>query len=206
MIQDLPCSGFKFLNDKEVSRFDLDSIVENSLIGYILEVDLEYCKGLHNSHSDYPLCPEKIEVAPDMLFKYCKDVADWYGIKVGGVKKLIPNLGDKVKYVVHYKNLKYYLSFGMKLVKIHRILSFKQSDWLKRYVDFNTEKRKQSNDEFNKGLYKLLNNCIYGKSIENQRKRINVKLVNDKKVYQRCVNKPNFRSQKIFDKNFQRQY
>ena len=87
-----------------------------------------------------------------------KDIADWYGIKVGGVKKLIPNLGDKLKYVVHYKNLQYYLSLGMKLVKIHRILSFKQSNWLKKYVDFNTEKRKQSNDEFNKNLYKLLNN------------------------------------------------
>ena len=69
----------------------------------------------------------------------------------------------------------------MKLVKIHKILSFKQSDWLKIYIDFNTEKRKQGDDEFNKNLYKLLNNCIYGKSIENQRKRINVKLISDKK-------------------------
>ena len=90
----------------------------------------------------------------------------------------------------------------MKLVKIHRILSFKQSDWLKSYVDFNNEKRKQSSDEFNKGLYKFLNNCIYGKSIENQRKRTNVKLISDNKTYFRCVNKPNFISQKIFDKNF----
>ena len=90
----------------------------------------------------------------------------------------------------------------MKLVKIYRILSFKQSNWLKPYVDFNTEKRKQSNNEFNKGLYRLLNNCIYGKSIENQRKRMNVKLISDKRIYQKCVNKPNFISQKIFDKNF----
>ena len=69
----------------------------------------------------------------------------------------------------------------MKLVKIHRILSFKQINWLKTYVDFNTEKRQENSDEFNKGLYKLLNNCIYGKSIENQRKKNNVKLINDKK-------------------------
>ena len=102
--------------------------------------------------------------------------------------KLIPNLGDKDKYVVHYKNLEYYLSLGMKLVKIHRILSFKQSNWLKKYVDVNAEKRKQSTDEFNKNLNKLLSNCIYGKSIENQRKRMNVKLINDKKAYQRFVN------------------
>ena len=113
---------------------------------------------------------------------------------------MIPNLADKIKDVVHYKNLQYYLSLGMKLIKIQRILSFKQSNWLKKY--FNTKKRQESTDEFNKNLYKLLNHCIYGKSIENQRKRINVKLINDKKTYQRCVNKPNFVSFKIFDKSF----
>ena len=90
----------------------------------------------------------------------------------------------------------------MNLVKIHRVLSFKQSNWLESYADFNTEKRQKSPDEFNKNLYKLLNNFIYDKSIESQRKIMNVKYINCKKVYQRCVNKPNFISQKIFDKNF----
>ena len=104
MIQGLPQSSFKFLSQKEIDKFHLN-VSENSPIGYILEVDLKYCKELHDSHSDYPLCPEKIEVNSDMLSKYCKDIADWYDIKVGGVKKLIPNLGDKVKYVVHYKIL-----------------------------------------------------------------------------------------------------
>ena len=85
-----------------------------------------------------------------MLSSYCNSIADQYGIKVGGVKKLIPNLGDKVKYVVHYKNLEYYLSLGMKLFKIHRILSFKQSCT----VDFNTEKGKQSSCEFDKNFFK----------------------------------------------------
>ena len=172
------------------------------MIGYILKVDLIYPVNLHESHNDYPLCPEKIEINSDMLSIYCKDIADWYDIKVGGVNKLIPNLSDKINYVVHYKNLQYYLPLGMKLVKIYRILSFKQSSWLKSYADFNTKKRQGSTDEFSKQLHKLLNNCIYGKSIENQRKRMNLKLINDKKVYQRCVNKPHFISQKIFDKNF----
>ena len=85
-----------------------------------------------------------------MLSKYFRDIANKYGIKVGGVKKLIPNLGDKVKCVVHYRNLQYYLSLGMKLVKIHRILKFKQSNWLKEYIEFNTKKRQESTDEFNK--------------------------------------------------------
>ena len=91
---------------------------------------------------------------------------------------------------------------GKKLKKIHRILKFKQSKWLKGYTDFNTKKRQESGDEFSKGLYKLINNCIYGKSIENIRKRINIKLVNDKKKYLKTVNKPSFLSQKIIDKNF----
>ena len=85
-----------------------------------MECDLEYCKELHDLHNDYPLCPEKIEVSSNMLSKYCSDIANKYGIKVGGIKKLISNLGDKVEYVVHYKNLQYYLSLGMKLTKIHR--------------------------------------------------------------------------------------
>ena len=201
MIQDLPYCGFKFLSQKEIDEFSL-TVSENSPIGYILEVDLKYCKKLHDSHSDYPFCPEKIEISSDMLSKYCSEIADQYGIKVGAVKKLISNLGDKVKYVVHYKNLEYYLSLGMKLVKIHRTLSFKQSNWLRSYVDFNTEKRKQSSCEFDKNFFKLMINCEYGKSMENIRKRFNVKLINDQKTYLKYVNKPNFISQKVFDKNF----
>ena len=114
-----------------------------------------------------------------MLSKYCSDIADKYGIKVGGAKKLVPNLGDKVKYVVHYKNLQYYLSLGMKLEKVHRIVSFKQSDWLKQYVWFNTKKRQESSCEFDKNFFKVMINCIYGKSMENIKKRINVKSIND---------------------------
>ena len=202
MIQDLLHKDFKVLSEEEIKRFDLGSISENSKIGYILEVDLEYPQELHDLHDDYPLCPEKIEVKYEMLSKYCKDIVDSYNIKVGGVRKLISNLCDKVKYVVHYKNLKYYLSLSMKLKKIHRILKFKQKKCLKVFTDFNTKKRQESNDEFNKNLYKPLNNCIYGKSIENSRKEINVKLIDSKKSYFKIVNKPSFVSQKIIDKNF----
>ena len=117
-----------------------------------------------------------------MLNNYCKNIVDKYNIKVGNVKKLIPNLYDKVKYIVHNRNLQYSLKLGMKLIKIHRILSFKQKNWLKIFTGFNTKKRQESNDEFNKNKFnKFFNNCIYGKSIENPRKNINVKLLNDKK-------------------------
>ena len=198
----LPYEGFKFLSEEEIKVFDLYSAPENKLIGYILEADLKHPEELHDLHNDYPLCPEKIEVGYEMLSKYCKDIVNRCGIKVVGVKKLIPNLSDKLRPVDHYKNLLYYLALGVKLVKIHRTLSFKQSNCLRVFTDFNTEKRKESPDEFSKGLYKLLNNCICGKIMEKQRKRINVKLFNDKRKYQKIVSKPNFVSLKITDKNF----
>ena len=119
---------------------NVNSISEKSEIGYFLEVDLEYPDELHELHNDYPLALEKPAVSSDMLSKYCKKTADKYGMKVGDLKKLIPNLGSKTKYVLHYRNLRLYLSLGMKLTKIHRVLELRQSDSMKEYIDFNTEK------------------------------------------------------------------
>ena len=139
------------------------SIIEKSLIGYLLEVDLEHPDELHKLHNDYPLAPEKLAVSGDMLSKYCKEIADKYEIKVGDVKILIPNLGNKTSYVVHYRNLELYLSLGMKLTKIHRALKFKQSDWMKKYIDFNTEKRMNAANDFEKSFLKLMINSVYEK-------------------------------------------
>ena len=100
------------------------SINEKSLVGYLLEVDFEYPDKLHELHNDYPLASEKLAVSSDMLSKYCKKSADKYEIKVGDLKKLIPNLGNKTSYVVHYKNRQLYLSLGMKLIKIHRVFYY----------------------------------------------------------------------------------
>ena len=121
--------------------------------GYFLEVYLEYSDKLHELHNDYPLAPEKLAVSGDMLSKHCKKIAHKYEIKVGDVQKLIPNLGNKTNYVVHYRNLQLYLSLGMKLTKIHRVLKFKQSDWMKKYIDFNTDKRMNAAD-FEKDFFK----------------------------------------------------
>ena len=90
-----------------------------------------------------------------MLSKYCNEIADKYNIKVGDIKKLIPNLGNKTKYVVHYKNFRLYLSLEIKLTKIHRVLKFKRSDWMKKYIDFNTEKRKNAANDFEKDFFKV---------------------------------------------------
>ena len=123
MSEYLPYGGFKCL--KNIDKFDIMLINDKSPIGYFLKVDLEYPDELHELHNDFQLAPEKIAVSSDMLSKYCKKIADKYEIKVGGVKKLISNLGNKTNYVVHYRNLQLYLSLGMKLTKIHRVLKFK---------------------------------------------------------------------------------
>ena len=90
-----------------------------------------------------------------MLSKYCGNIADEYGIKIGGVNKLVPNLCNKSKYVLHYRILQLYLSFGMKLTKVHRILKSKQADWLRKYIDFNTDKRKNATNSFEKFFCKI---------------------------------------------------
>ena len=196
----LPYGGFKWL--KNVANFDVNSISEKSPIGYILEVDLEYPDELHVLHNDYPLAPEKLAIPYDMLSDYCKKIENKYGIKVGDVKKLIPNLGDKTNYVVHYRNLQLYLSLGMKLTKIHKVLKFKQSGWMKIYTDFNTEKRTKATNKFEKDFFKLMINSVYGKTMENLRKRISVRLVNNEKDFLKYTSRPTHITHKIFDKNY----
>ena len=144
----LPYREFEWL--KNVEELDVMSINEKSDTGYFLEVDLKYPNELHELHNDYPLPPEKPTVINDILSNYCKSIADKYDVKVGDVKKLIANLGNKTKYVVHYRNLQLYLSLRIKLTKIHRVLKFKQSDWMKKYIAFNTEKRKNAANNFEK--------------------------------------------------------
>ena len=147
----LPYKGFKWL--KNVDKFDVTSINEKSPIGYFLEVDLEYPDELRELHNDFSLAPEKLAASSDILSKPSKKIADKYEIKVGDVKKLILNLGSKTSYVVHYRNLQLYLSLGMKLTKVHRVLKFNQSDWMKKYIGFNTEKRMNAANDFEKDFF-----------------------------------------------------
>ena len=152
-------------------------------------------------HNDYPLAPEKREISQNILSKYFSDIADDYRIKIGTINKLVPNVSNKSKYVVHYRNFQLYMSLGMKLTKIHRILRFKQSNSLKKYIDFNTDKRKNAANSIEKDFFKLMNNSVFGKTMENLRKRINVELINAND-YIRCVSKPSFILQKVFSRNF----
>ena len=139
----------------------------------------------------------------DMLLNYYKKIAGKYGIKVGNVQKLVRHLGNKRNYLVHCKDLHMYLSLGIKLNKIHKDFKFKKSDWLKNYIDFSTVKRKKLLLIFlKKTFFKLMINCAYGKTMENLRTRINLKLLNNEQDYLKHVYQSTFISQKIFDKNF----
>ena len=200
MCEYFPYAGFEWLEN--INEFNINSINEKSDTGYFLEVDLEYPDELHKLYNDYLLAPEKLTTPSDMLSKYCKEIADKYKIKVGDVIKLIRNLGNKTKYVLHYRNLQLYLSLAMRLTKIHRILKFKQSDWMKRYVDFNTEKRKNANNDFEKDFFKLMINSVYGKTMGNLRKRIKVRLVSNENDFLRYTSKPTNITHKIFDKDY----
>ena len=140
MSQYLPTGGFRWMNDDETKQIDLTKYKADGKKGLILEVDLEYPQELHDLHNDYPVCPEKVKVSNDMLSGYCKKIAEKYKISIGLVSKLIPTLRDKKEYVLHYRNLQLYLDLGLKIKKVHRVLEFNQSPWLKQYIDFNTEK------------------------------------------------------------------
>ena len=128
--------------------------------------------------------------------------ANKYDMKTDDVNKSFPSLGNKSKYVLHYRNLQLYLLLGMKLVSIHRVLKFKQSSWLKKYIYFNTQKRKNTFNSFEKDFFKLMNNSNFGKTVENVRKIINVRLFNNVGDYKKYLNKSSFDLQKIFSKNF----
>ena len=168
----------------------------------ILEVDLEYPKELHKLHDDYPLAAEKIKVTKDMLSPYCKKIASKLNISIGRVSKLMSTLCNKEKYVLHYRNLQLYKDLGLKVTKVHRALEFNQSPWLKQYIDFNTNKRKNAKNAFEKDFFKLMNNSVFGKTMENLRKRVDVRLVTDKNKFVKMVSKPSYVSSKIFNENF----
>ena len=194
MSKPLPYRNFRWVNADSV-------IPKKKGVGHIYEVDLEYPKELHDLHNDYPCAPEKIKVTDDMLSDYCREIKNKFKIRSGNVYKLIPTLREKKNYVLHEENLKLYLSLGLKLKKIHRVLEFSEKPWLKEYIDFNTEKRKNAKNAFEEDFFKLMNNSVFGKTMENVRKRSNIYLETDPDHFLRQTAKPTYVSHKIFHEN-----
>ena len=156
----LPISDFKFLSEEEIEQLDIMNVPRDGDTGYFLEVDLGYPEYLHQEHNSMPLAPENIVITRDMLSGVTIEMGEKFESKFLPQRKLCPNLMDKKKYVLHFVNLQFYINHGIFLRKIHRVLSFTQTAWIKPYITFNTEKRKNSGSSFEEDLYKLLSNSV----------------------------------------------
>ncbi|KAJ8967216.1 hypothetical protein NQ317_001325 [Molorchus minor] len=192
MSQALPTNGFRWLPTDEIANLDVMSVSDDSKVGYILEVDVQYPQELHDLHADLPFLVESI-IPPGSKSK---------------LPKLIPNLNNKKQYVVHYRNLKQAIDNGLILTKVHRVLTFSQLPWLKQYIDLNTNMRNKATSKFEKDQYKLMNNAIFGKTMENVDNRRLIKLVTHWESIRRStganalIAHPNFKTCSIFSEDF----
>ncbi|XP_063537662.1 uncharacterized protein LOC134747016 isoform X1 [Cydia strobilella] len=193
MCQYLPLSNFRFLEQHEIDALDITQVPNEAKYGFILEVDLIYPKDLHKEHNDLPFCPEKC-IPPG-----------------GKSSKLVPNLYDKYFYVIHYVHLKTCLKHGLKIKKVHRVITFMQDSYLQQYIDLNTKLRQKASSKFEQDLFKVMINSLFGKTLENNYKKVNVQLVNQwnditnltkkKTSAAELIARPNFHSISIFSDN-----
>ena len=201
MSQPLPVSDFKWLNCNQMSKMTADrisQIEDDATYGYILEVDLNYPEELHDMHSDFPLAPEKMSITEDMLSPHSREIERKLAFKHFESTKLVPNLYNKEKYILHYRNLKLYLKLGMELSRVHNVLRFKQEPWLKRYIDYNTEMRRNATSDAEKDFYKLMNNAVFGRSMMNLRKRKNITIITDADKLRKNIASPAFHDLREF--------
>ena len=168
----LPVNGFKSIDNNEVNEDFIKNYDENKDKGYIFEDEFKYPKRLYDLHSDLPFLSERTEV--------------------NKCKKLVCNLFNKKKYVAHINTLKQALNHRLKLKKNHRVIEFNQEAWLKPYIDMNTELRKLAKNDFEKDLFKLMNNSVFGKTMENIRKHRDIKLVTTDRKRSKLVSEPNY--------------
>ncbi len=165
----------------ELTNIDWLAQTEKQEYGFIVKVDLRYPSQLHDAHSDYALAPERIFVKDEWLSEKQLKIKAQYNLPRGDcTAKLIPNLMDKKQYVVDYRNLKFYLEHGLELSKVHSAIRYRQRNWMAPYIALNQAKRVASKTDFQKEFSKLMNNSVFGKTCENQKKRTSIYLVNNK--------------------------
>ena len=182
MPKKLPVDGFEWVEDLSVIDEDfIKNYDEDSDVGYIIEVDIEHPKELQSLHSDLPFLPER------MYINQCK--------------KLVCNLCDKKVYVDQIRSLKQALSHGLVLTKVHGAIKFNLRAWLKEYIDMNTEFRKNAKNDFEKDFFKLMNNAVFDKTMENVRKHRDIKLVTTDTKRNKLVSEPNYHTAKWFSES-----
>ena len=178
MSQSLPTGGFRWVR---IEPNEVGELVKCTDKGYLLEVDVAYPDQLQDLHNDLPFMCERMEI--------------------NNVKKLVPNLYNKRNYVIHIRALDQVLLHGLILEHIHRVIEFDQSAWMKPFLDFNTQLRTHATNDFEKDFFKLMNNSVFSKTMENIRKHRNIRLVMNRESYLRTVMHPNFKSGLLFGEN-----
>ena len=184
MCKKLPVGDFKWIDDLSIFTEEfIKNYDEEGDIGYLFVVDVEYPKSLHNLHSNLPFLPERMEI--------------------NNCTKLICNLYYKENYPVHVLALKQALNHGLKLTKIHRVVEFRQEYWNldKSYIDMNTDLRKDAKNDFEKDFFKLMNNSVFGKTMENVRNHRDIRVVTTYKRRSILASEPNYYSTKYISKD-----
>ena len=199
MSQPMPAGGFQWMMPEEYAQIDWRAQTEEQPQGYFIECDLEYPPELHDAHNDYPLAPERLNVQATLLSDAQVELRTHYHISESSYNpKLVPNLMPKKGYLCHYLNLQFYLTHGMQLSRVTRVLKFRQSKWLAPYIAKNSTLRAAAKNDFEKEFFKLMNNSIYGKTCENQKKRTDIKLVTSEAKFKKLSEKPHLKTTAIF--------
>ena len=203
MSEYLPTDGFEWdltFNDMSVedqTEFIL-ALKDDDTTGYIFSCDLEYPSNLHDLHDEFPLCPENLTIKDEWLSTYQKDMKNNFNIK-GVSKKLCLTLFDKKNYILHYRNLKFCLSKGLKIKKVNKVLKFNQSPWLRSYIELNTRLRQEADSKFEESFPKLMNNSFFGKTCQNKRKYTNIKIATTSSEAERLIASPRMMRWKLID-------
>lgn len=195
MQQTLPLDNYQW--NETVTLQEILDTSDNSEVGFFVEVDITYPPSLHDAHNDLPLAPEKLTIHNDWLSPYAQSFK--VKLPTDGRKKLVETLLDKSHYVCHYRNLKFYVSHGLLVTKLHRVVEFRQSKWLGDYISKNTVMRKQASNDFEKNFYKLMSNACFGKTMENLRNRREIVFVSSEKQAMKSFQNPHFKSYQIIN-------
>ena len=200
MSQCLPVRGFQWGEASAWTAQRITQLADDGKHGAFLCVDLEYPDELHEAHNDFPLCPERMEVPKEWLSSYQRDLLGEK--KYVPCEKLVPNLRNKTKYWIHYRNLKFALRQGLRLTRVHKVLEFEQEAWMAPYIDFNTRMRAAAKNDFEKDLFKLKNNAVFGKTMENLRARRDIQALRvQSKAFTRWVADPSYQGRRTIVPN-----
>lgn len=202
MMQPLPVGDYKFLEGEELANFNVRGMRDDDDYGCILEVDLEYPEMLHQSHSSFPLAPENIEITTEDLSPYSRRCMETLSHKKQHrAKKLTATMRDKKNYVIHGSVLRLYLSLGLKLIKIHRVLTFRQRAFIRPFIEECARNRMLAATEVEQAMWKLMANSVYGKFIESVEKRMDCRFNRTREASVQHCSSPLYKGQMICDED-----